>query len=243
MKVWEETPDGRKGWAPIFAENGREVITTDWATKPISLTQQENIEFIKQVIKEAVDKNHKIVFLGWSMGGPQAFILAADIMPERTVAILGYGATGPLNCYNSKTLPAGQVDLTSLQNIPPEKIDQIVDSQLFPKEYKAKYIAEYLVPVPPLMAAIQAKHPAVKEQWSILTVQNPQAIPPVLLINGTRDPTRTPEKQREFLRWLKQHQPDVTLTYVKDFPHAGMLCYDNEKIAKLFLDWLAERDI
>ena len=31
MKVWEKTPDGRRGWAPLLAEAGREVIVLEWA--------------------------------------------------------------------------------------------------------------------------------------------------------------------------------------------------------------------
>ena len=244
MKVWAETPDGREGWAPIFAQNRREVIIMDWATEPLSLTQKENLDLIKKVVeKEVPDQNHKIVWLGWSRGGPQAFILGTDLMPKRTAAILGYGATGPLNFYDPDNLPGDSINLQELVKISPTKIEQISDSPLFPKEYKEKYIEEYLIPIPPLMTAIQSKHPAVADRWEILTVKNPNLIPPVLLVNGTFDPGHSPEKEKPFENWLRRYQSDVTFVYVNNFPHLGMLCYGNEKIARIYLDWLKEREL
>lgn len=244
MKVWEETPDGRDGWAPIFAKNGREVIIVDWATGPETLTQRGNMGLIKKVVeKELAGNDRKIVWLGWSMGGPQAFILAADLLPQRTAAILGYGATGPLNFYNPKDLPDESTDLQTPAKISSAKIDRISDSPLFPKEYKKKYIAEYLIPIPPLMTAIQSKHPAVADRWEILTVENPKAIPPALLVNGTRDPGHSPEREKPFENWMKQYQADVTFVYVNDFPHLGMLCRGNEKITMIYLNWLKKRKI
>lgn len=244
MKVWETTPDGRDGWAPIFASNGREVIIVDWVTGPISITQRENMELIKKVVeKEAGDSNRKIVFLGWSMGGPQAFILAADILPEKTVAVLGYGATGPLNSYFPDRDQQKPIDLQSPFNISKATIDRISNSPFFPIEYKDKYIREYLIPFSPLMMAIHSKKTEVAQYWPILTVKNPLNTPPTLLINGSLDLGHAAEKQTHFQNWLKKYQPDSTFVYVKNFPHLGMLCRGNEKIVQLYLDWLKKRGI
>lgn len=254
MKIWEETPDGQKGWARIFAEKGRELIMVDWVCgspnfyqcspeKLCALTQRENMELIRQVLIEEIGDERKVVFFGWSMGGPQVFVLAADFMPQRTSAILGYAATGPLNYYYPTAADSSlPLDLNSLYFIPRATIDIICDSPLFPQEHKEKYIKEYLIPIPPLMVAIQKKRKEVENKWGILTVKNPQNIPSVFLVNGTRDLSGV-NKGKLLEKWLKQFQTDVTLAYIADFCHLGMLCRGGEKAVDLYLDWLRERDL
>ena len=241
-RVWEITPDGRPGWAPLFAAAGREVIIMDWASGSEPLTQRENMALIKKMIETELSADQCIVWLGWSMGGPQAFILATDLLPQKTVAILGYAATGPLNFYQPE-IPLSPLNLERREKLSREKIDRISDSPLFPRAFKEKYEAEYLIPIPPLMSAIQAKHPAVENLWEILTVKHPERFPPMLLINGSRDKRRSPEKQAPFQEWLRQYQTDITFIYLDDFPHLGMLCYGNEKIVARYLDWLETRKL
>ncbi len=255
MKIWEVTPDGRKGWAPLFAEKGREVITVEWACNSpdiykcsqqelCTLTQRENMDLIRQMVDKEVSRDRKIVFLGWSMGGPQVFKLATDIMPQRTAAILGYGATGPLNCFNP-TLEQMQkpINLNQPFEISREDILRISDSPFFPKKYLKKYVRDYLVTFSPLMVAIQSKHLAVKNFWDILTIKNPKKIPPVLLVNGDRDRGHKPAKEKVLVKWLKKYQKDITLKYIKDFPHSGMICRNNHKVADLYLEWLKARQL
>ena len=254
MKIWEETPDGQKGWAHIFAEKGRELITVDWvcgspnayqcSTEELcTLTQRENMDLIRQVIMEEVGNERKVIFFGWSMGGPQVFVLAADFLSQRISAILGYAATGPLNYYyptaTDSSLP---MDLNSPYLIPRATIDKICDSPLFPQEYKEKYIKEYLVPIPPLMVAIQKKRKEVENKWDILTVKNPKNIPPVFLVNGSRDLSGV-RKGKLLKKWLRQFQDDVTSAYIEGFCHLGMSCRGGEKVVDLYLDWLSERNL
>lgn len=243
MKVWEETPDGRPGWAPICAAAGRSVLIMDWATGPEPLTQKENMDLIKRVVEIELPPDQKVVWLGWSMGGPQAFILATDLLPARTAAILGYAATGPLNTYHPNPADEQRIDLDKPYILPPQKINRLIDSPLFPREARAAYEAEYLIPIPPLMAAIQAKHSTVKKYWPILTAKHPERLPPILMINGARDERRSPERLMPLIDWVKKYQKDAIFKYVEDFPHAGMLCYGNEKIARIYLDWLEERGL
>lgn len=250
MKIWEKTPDGRKGWAPLFAEKGREVIAVEWtcnspnvykcSTRELcQLTQKENMDLIKKVVDREVPNDHKLVFLGWSMGGPQVFKLACDIMPQRTTAILGYGATGPLNCFTPPPEHTQKkVDLDKLFEISPEAILRISDSHLFPKKYLEKYAREYLVPFSPLMMAIQSKRLVVKKYWPLLTIKNPKKIPPTLLVNGERDQSHKPNKENILINWLKKYQKNVSIKYVKDFPHSGMICRNNHKVVDLYLEWL-----
>ncbi len=255
MKIWEVTPDGRKGWALLLAEKGREVIMVEWACNSpdvykcssqelCRLTQKENMDLIRQVIEKKVSRNRKIIFLGWSMGGPQVFKLACDIIPKRTAAILGYGATGPLNFFKP---PAEEdqsaVNLNQPFHISEAAIQRICDSPFFPREYIEKYIREYLVPISPTMVAIQSKRLAVKEYWGILTIKKTANMPPTLLVNGTRDRGHTPKKERMMIDWLKKYQADVTVRYMRDFSHLGMLCLGNEKIAQVYLEWLACRQL
>lgn len=255
MKVWEKTPDGRKGWAPLFAKKGREVITVEWACNSpdvykcsqkelCQLTQKENMNLIKQVVDKAVPKNRKIAFLGWSMGGPQVFKLACDIIPKRTVAILGYGATGPLNFFTPPSENSQKpVDLDKPFKISLEAILRITDSPLFPKKYLKKYEWEYLVPFSPAMSAIQSKRLAVKKYWNLLTIKNTKKIPPIFLVNGERDQGHQPAKEKTLLNWLKKYQKDVSVKYAKDFPHSGMLCRNNNKIVNIYLDWLKQHKL
>ena len=254
MKIWEETPDGQKGWAPIFAEKGRELITVDWVCgspgfyqcpqeELCTLTQRENMELIRRVLAQEVGNERKVVFFGWSMGGPQVFALAADFLPQKTSAILGYAATGPLNYYYPTVADFSKpFDLNSPYFIPQATIDIICDSPLFPQEYKEKYIKEYLIPIPPLMVAIQKKRKEVEDKWDILTVKSPQNTPPVFLINGTRDLSGV-RKGKLLKKWLEQFQDDVTLSYIEDFCHLGMLCRGGERVVDLYLDWLNERNL
>lgn len=253
MKIWEKTPDGRKGWAPLFAEKGWGTIVVEWAcnspkiyrcsTKELcQLTQKENMDLIRQVIEQEVPRDRKIVFLGWSMGGPQVFKLACDIMPQRTAAILGYGATGPLN-YFKPTLKQTQrpIDINQPFKIPLGAILRMINSPLFPKKYLKKYIKKYLVPFSSKMEGIQSKLLAVKKYWGLLTIKNPQKIPPVLLINGTQDHRHKPAKEKVLIRWLKSYQEDISVKYVKRFSHLGMICRNNHKIVDLYVKWLETR--
>jgi len=233
-----------------LAEKGREVITFEWAcnspnvykcsTKELCrLTQKENMDLTKQVIEKEVLGDRKIVFLGWSMGGPQVFKLACDIMPQRAAAILGYGATGPLNFFNPNAYP--DLSLDKPFNISDEAIDRICDSPLFPKKYKKDYRKKYLLPISPRMVLIQSKHPLFKKQWHLLTIKKTKNIPPVLLVNGSRDLGHRPAKESTFINWLKKYQKDTSVKYIKDFPHSGMICRDNHKIVDLYLEWLKAR--
>ncbi|MEK7078178.1 MAG: hypothetical protein AAB911_01280 [Patescibacteria group bacterium] len=255
MKIWEITPDGRKGWAPLFAEKGREVITVEWACNSgdvyrcsaqelCRLTQEENMKLIKKVIEKVTDKNRKVVFLGWSMGGPQVFKLATDIMPKRTVAISGYGATGPLNCFEPQSDQIRKpIDLNKPLEISREAVLRISDSPFFPKKYLKKYMREYLVLFSSLMAAIQSKHPIVKKYWKLLTIKNPKKMPPILLVNGARDQGHQPAKEKILINWLKKYQKDVSVKYVKGFSHVGMILRGNEKVARIYLNWLKDRNL
>lgn len=242
-KTWEETPDGRPGWAPLFAEHGREVVVVNWASGLETLTQRENMSLIKDVIeKEVPDKNRRIVFMAWSMGGPQAFVLATDIMKERVAGIVGYGTTGPLNFYEPENASWNPVD-TEPRILSEEKINRITDSPLFPKDYMERYKKEYLIPLPPRAVAIQAKHPSMKSEWDSLTVKNTDAIPPVFIINGTHDIRRSKDNIAPFEQWLTHYQKDVHFEYVNDFPHVGMLCHGNEKIVSRYVAWLTKRGL
>lgn len=255
MKVWEKTPDDRKGWAPLLAEAGREVIIFDWVcnspavyrcnTKEFcSVTQKENMTLIRAVIRRVLKPEQKMVFLAWSMGGPQAFKLAADLIPGRTAAILSYAATGPLNSYVLPYVPEPNLNLNRPLQIPLTQLKYLSDSPLFPKTYFKKYQRSYVVPVPPLMAAIQARHPQVKKLWPVLTLKYPQRLPPIFLLNGTRDLFGHPyAKERKLKKWLSRYQPDSTSRYLKNFPHTGMLVRNNTKPIKIYLRWLAKRGL
>ncbi|MEK9174787.1 MAG: alpha/beta hydrolase [Patescibacteria group bacterium] len=255
MKVWEKTPDGRKGWASLLAEKGREVITVEWAcnspdvykcsTKELCrLTQKENMDLIKQVIEKEVLRDRKVILLGWSMGGPQIFKLACDIIPQRVAAILGYGATGPLNCFTpSPEHTQKPIDFNKPFKISPEAVSRMSDSPLFPKKHLKKYVREYLVPFSPLMKAIQSKRLAVRKYWNLLTIKNPKKIPPVFLVNGERDRGYQPSREKVLTSWLKKYQKDVSVKHMKDFPHLGMLCRNNEKVVDIYLVWLRLRGL
>ena len=255
MKVWEETPDGRKGWAPLLAEKGREVITIEWACNSpeiyrcsgkelCSLTQKENMDLIKKVIEKALSKDRKIVFLGWSMGGPQVFKLAADIIPRRVVAVMGYGATGPLNYFQpSSSDSSPKLNYNRRMTIAKEWVEKQSRMVGFPRKHLNQYLRKYLIPFSPLMAAIQSKRPEVKNYWSLLTIKNPHNLPPTLLVNGTFDSGHSPDKEKKLKDWLKKYQGDTTAVYVKDFSHLGMMCRGNEKIVKLYLGWLKKRNL
>lgn len=253
MKVWEVTPDSRKGWAPLFAESGREIITVEWACNSpeiykcsvkelCQLTQRENLDLIRQVVDQEVPRNRKVVFLGWSMGGPQVFKLACDVMPHRTAAVLGYAATGPLNCFDPVLEQMQKpVNLNQPFEISPEDVLRISDSPFFSKKYLKKYTRDCLVPFSPLMVAIQSKHLAVKKYWDLLTIKNPKKIPPILLVNGTWDRGHQPTKEKTLINWLKKYQEDVSVKYIKGFSHLGMILRGNEKVARIYLTWLKAR--
>lgn len=254
MKVWEKTPNGRKGWAPLFAERGREVIIVEWACNSpkiyqcsnrelCALTQKENMGLIKKVIEKEAPLGQKVVFLGWSMGGPQAFKLACDILPKRTVAILGYAATGPLNFFKSSAKNIQKsTDLTKPLFISQDWIKKIAPLT-FSRRLVPAYRKNYLAPLSPTMAAIQNKKLIVTKYWPILTIKEPHNLPPVLLINGSLDFGHRPKKEKLLVNWLKKFQQDITIKYVKNFNHLGMLNAHNKNIAKLYLDWLIQRNL
>ena len=251
-RVWEETPDGRPGWAPLFAAQGREVVTLDWACAsrefPCSnaalcrLTQSQNMALIAKVVAREIPSARNVVFFGWSMGGPQAFKLAADILPRRAAAILGYAATGPLNFFKPKP-NSPKLDLTKPYVISNQALDKLWDSPFLADEWKAVYKKRYVMPYAPRMAAIQSKDPRVKREWPSLTIKRPRNIPPVLLINGLRDTGHAPAKEKIFAAWIRKTQKDASFKFLRGFSHLGMLARGNERIAKIYLDWLKRHGI
>lgn len=255
MRVWEITPDGRKGWAVLFAEKGREVITVNWACNSpeiyscskkelCALTQRENMDLIKQVITREVSDKRKVVFLGWSMGGPQAFILATDIIPTLTAGIMGYAATGPLNYFflpsSNKQKP---LNLQRPATISGKIISHFCKTTGFNRKLQKQYADKYLLPFSPTMLAIQKKQTQVKEKWDILTIKNPKRIPPTLLIRGTSDDSYTAERVGLLAGWLRKFQKDISVKQVKGFSHLGMLGHRNDQLVGLYLDWLKQRGL
>lgn len=254
MKVWEITPDGRKGWAALFAEKGREVITVNWACNSPEiyrcskkelcvLTQRENMDLVKQVIIREVPDKRKVVFLGWSMGGPQAFILATDIIPKLTAGVMGYAATGTLNYFSPPPSKQKPLNLQKPATIPDKIISHFCKTAGFNRKLQKQYTDKYLLPFSPTMMAIQKKQTQIKGKWSILTIKNPRKIPPTLLIRGTLDDSYTAERVGLLESWLRKFQKDISVKQVRGFSHLGMLGHRNDQLVGLYLDWLKQRGL
>lgn len=94
------TPDGRKGWAQLFAERGHKVFVPDWPAHGNSpglekIEQLRSLD-VAQSLGELLRSVGKCILVAHSAGGPLAWWLAENL-PDQVFAIVGIAPGPPAN--------------------------------------------------------------------------------------------------------------------------------------------------
>jgi len=111
------TPDGRPGWASIFAAAGHDVFVPDWpghGRSPMradfaTLSTQEIVESLEILI----DAVGPAILVAHSAGGPMAWWLA-ERRPDRVAAVVGLAPGPPANLLPD--LPDDQAAVDALRD-------------------------------------------------------------------------------------------------------------------------------
>ncbi|OYU48938.1 MAG: alpha/beta hydrolase [Rhizobiales bacterium PAR1] len=252
------TPDGRAGWAEIFATAGHDVFVVDWpghGRSPVCedlavLPTREIAEALLALIKSI----GPAILLVHSASGPMAWWMAEQA-PEAIVAILGIAPGAPANIL--PVLPNDAAEVAKLSHdislgcpvlLPEDK----------PVQVGAEFIATYWANAPrfPKGALAQYRQSIVPESARLfnerfniggqgLCINDPASLAklPILIVTGDHDPRHPREIDQatatflgaEFL-WL----PDIG---IKGNGHMPMIEDNSDTIAALLLNWLGEKNL
>lgn len=251
------TPDGRPGWAPVFA-CGREVFVPDWpghGRSPMrpdfaTLSSVEIAESLQRLLEEI----GPAVLLVHSAGGPMAWWIA-ERSPKAVAAIVGVAPGGPANLL--PVLPDDAETVAKLKDDEslgcPVRVEE--DKPLFiPPEFMRAYWANstrfpqqafeaYRRSIVPESARL------MNERFNIggkgLHIADPANLAnmPILIVTGDSDPRHPRAVDEATARFL-----GAEFVYLPERDIAGNghmpMCEDNsDEIAALIVAWLEAKGL
>lgn len=253
-----KTPDGRKGWAHLFAECGYSVLVPDWPAHGLS-PGLESIQHlhtldVAQSMGELVRTIGPCILVAHSAGGPLAWWLAENF-PELVAGIVGIAPGPPANILpelpsDPKAIHALRLDpkagypVYSAQDLPVQVDTQFIkefwaNSIRFPQKYLNEY-ARTIVPESPKI---------LNERFNIggagLKLKAPNLVGqrPVLIVTGDQDhrhPQHVDGALANYLGadffWL----PDLNM---HGNGHMLMIEDNSHAIALLLMQWLQKRGL
>lgn len=252
------TPDGRDGWAQLFARRGHDVYVPDWpchgrspGLKNIAALGTHDIAAALATVVTAVGP---AIVVAHSAGGPLAWWLAEQL-PDLVQAIIGVAPGAPANLVPVLPEDADLVAALAFDQAagcpvfsPLEKA--VVASPAFVRDFWAnaprfpahafdRYVAT-VVPESPIV---------LNERFNIggkgLTLCDPARVAarPILVITGEHDarhPRPVDQTLATYLNadfiWL----PDLG---VRDNGHMLMIENNSHEIAQVLFDWLRGKGI
>ncbi|MEN5081486.1 alpha/beta fold hydrolase [Bosea sp. TWI1241] len=252
------TPDGRPGWAPLFAQAGRDVFVPDWpghGRSPMrpDFARLSSVEIARslQVLLEEIGP---AVLLVHSASGPMAWWIA-ERSPQAVAAIIGVAPGAPANLLQA--LPDDAEAVARLKDDEslgcPVHVEE--DAPLFMSpEFMRSYWANsrrfpqgafesYRRSIVPESARL------MNERFNIggrgLHIAGPEALAeiPILVVTGDCDPRHPRAVDEATARYL-----GAEFVWLPDRGIAGnghmTMCEDNSaEIAALIGDWLSSRGL
>jgi pimeloyl-ACP methyl ester carboxylesterase len=252
------TPDGREGWARLFARAGHDVYVVDWPGRGGSphcedLSRLSTHE-IADSIRLLVESIGPAVLLVHSAGGPMVWWVA-EAAPAAVSAIIGVAPGAPANIL--RILPDDAAEVAKLRHdtslgcpvLMPEDRPVRVDEEFirtfwanaprFPKEA----LGPYCQSIVPESARL------FNERFNIggrgLRVNDPASLAsvPILVVTGEHDP-RHPRALDE----ATAHYVGAEFVWLPDHGITGnghmLMIEDNSaEIAQLLLAWLRQKNL
>lgn len=255
-RAYLDTPDGREGWAQLFARRGHQVFVPDWPAHGNSPGVEKIAELgsldVARSLAELVHTVGKCILLAHSAGGPLAWWLA-ESLPDQVTAIVGIAPGPPANMLPD--LSADPAAIKALRNdvqagcpvysaqgsavaVDPEFIQEFwANSPRFPSAHFDAYAAT-IVPESPRI---------LNERFNIggvgLKLIAPKRVGqrPILVVTGELDlrhPRQVDSALADFLQadffWL----PDKG---IHGNGHMLMIEDNSHEIATLLMQWLASK--
>jgi pimeloyl-ACP methyl ester carboxylesterase len=252
------TPDGRDGWATLFARAGRDVFVVDWpghGRSPVceDLPRLSTAE-IAESIEDLIRSIGPAVLLVHSASGPMAWWIA-ERSPQTVAAVVGVAPGAPANIL--PRLPDDPAEVAKLRNdeslgcpvmMPedrPVRVDEAfirtfwANAPRFPTDALAQYVR----------AIVPESARLFNERFNIggrgLTIRDTAALArtPMLVVTGDHDPRHPRQVDEATARYV-----GATFVWLPDRGIAGnghmpMIEDNNAEVARLILDWLADRSL
>ena len=247
------TPDGRPGWAPLFANKGYDVFVPDWPGHGRSPMGPDFASLGTQDIATSflafLEEIGPAILLVHSASGPIAWWMTEQ-RPDLVLAVLGIAPGGPANLLPD--LPADPEKILALRN------DEQAGCPVYSKEdrplwFNDAFAADFWANAPrfPKSSFSNYVHSIVPESARVLNerfniggrglkIRNPLNLKDhhILIITGDHDrrhPRSVDEKTANYLSadfiWL----PDLA---IEGNGHMLMIENNSDEIAQILIDWL-----
>ena len=253
-----DTPDGRPGWARIFAAAGHDVFVADWpgrggspACDDLAVLPTGEIAESLRVLAERVGP---AVLVTHSAGGPMGWWVAEQ-SPDAVCAVIGVAAGAPANIL--KVLPDDAAEVAKYRDdislgcpvLMPEDRPVVVDERFIraywanAPRFPASGFAQYCTGIFPESARL------FNERFNIggsgLRIADPQALRrlPVLMVTGDHDPRHPREMDAATAAYLGAEFVWLADRGITGNGHMLMIEDNSDEIAALLLEWLHARGL
>jgi pimeloyl-ACP methyl ester carboxylesterase len=252
------TPDGREGWAGLFAEAGHDAYVVDWPghgrSPPCEDLSLLSTREIADSLRALVERIGPAVLLAHSASGPMAWWIA-EAAPAAVAAVIGIAPGAPANIL--PVLPDDPVEVAKLRLdsslgcpvLMPEDRPVRIDEEFihsfwanaprFPKEA----LRQYCLSIVPESARL------FNERFNIggrgLSINDPSSLAsvPILIVTGDHDPRHPRAVDEATARYLGAEfvwLPDRGIT---GNGHMPMIEDNSIEVAELLLEWLRSKGL
>lgn len=250
------TPDGRDGWATLFARSGRDVFVVDWPghgrSPPCGDLPRLPTAEIAESIEELLRGIGPAVLLVHSASGPMAWWIA-ERSPDAVAAVVGVAPGAPANIL--PVLPDDAAEVARLRDdeslgcpvMMPEDRPVTVDEAFIARfwanapRFPRQALAQYARSIVPESARL------FNERFNIggrgLAIRDPAALArmPMLIVTGDHDPRHPRHVDEATARYLGADFIWLPDRGIAGNGHMPMIEDNNAEVATLIADWLAAR--
>jgi pimeloyl-ACP methyl ester carboxylesterase len=257
-RAYLETPDGRPGWAQLFAQRGHRVVVPDWPahgrSPGVDKIQQLNTLAVAESMGQLLRDVGPCVLMPHSAGGPLAWWLAENF-PQLVLSVVGIAPGPPANLLavlpdDPQAVYALRSDVQAGCPVYAKPDAAVTVDAEFIREFWANsprfpisHVREYASTVVPESPRI------LNERFNIggagLQVRNPQVVSerPILIVTGELDRRHTREVDGALANYLGADflwLPDVG---IHGNGHMLMLENNSHDIAARIMTWLQHQGL
>ena len=252
------TPDGREGWAGLFAAAGYDVFVIDWPGHGRSPTCDDLSTLptrdIAELLRVLLDSVGPVILIVHSASGPMAWWVAEQA-PATVVAIIGIAPGAPANIL--EVLPDDPAEVARLSQdvslgcpvcLPEDRAvrvsrDFIRDFWANAPRFPKQGLEAYALGIVPESARV------FNERFNIggrgLRIQDPASLTrhPILIVTGDHDPRHLRAVDEATARYLGAEFIWLPDRGIAGNGHMPMIEDNNDVIAALLLDWLRSKGL
>jgi len=255
---YQQTADGRPGWAYVFAAHGYRVVVPDWpgigrsGHIPYDQLDGDCVVSGLSALIESIDT--PVVLLTHSMSGCYGWRLL-ELNGDRISAIVGVAPSPPGNIQSvpqnvTETPEAFELEtfgqVTRVEKtkafIPTQAFIEnklVGESRHFPREMLAAYGASLLATPPRILIG------RLNIGGRQVRVGDPSCVAgkPIFVMTGTDDLDHPRETDEAIVTWLKAHGAKAEFCFLGDRGvmgngHMLMLEQNSDEVAAIILEWL-----